>query len=99
MSYRIEYQWACLEISADIAMGLQEPHYVVAIEGGDNNLTTRDRNGRERRVRDWEIGMIGTRSQVMTQAAYYGQACDTARPAPTWLGSGGCWPTRFVASV
>lgn len=77
MSYRIEYQWACLELTSSLVPGLKESQFIVAIEGGTNNLCSRDwRTGRERRHREWEVGMFGTRKQVLDQTAYYGQVCD-----------------------
>ncbi len=41
-------------------LGAAEARFVIAIEGGPNNVTERSHTGRERRSRDWYIGMIGT---------------------------------------
>jgi hypothetical protein len=37
MSYRIEYQWGVFHVPAQ-QFGLVQDRYVVAIEGGDNNV-------------------------------------------------------------
>lgn len=61
MSYRIEYQWAAFAVAA-ASIGLAEDRYIVAIEGGDNNVyDTR----KHRRSRSWEVCMVGTRTQVL----------------------------------
>ncbi len=58
MSYRLEYQYAAYRVPA-AQIGQQEDRFVVAIEGGDNNV----RNSRTgKRARDWEVCMIGTAS-------------------------------------
>lgn len=37
MSYRLEYQYAAFRVPA-VQIGQQEDRFVVAIEGGDNNV-------------------------------------------------------------
>ena len=56
MSYRLEYQWGAFHVPAD-SLGLTQDRFIVAIEGGDNNV--RDaRTGK--RARSWDACMIGT---------------------------------------
>ena len=76
MSYRIEYQWVALAITPEQSPGLGEPRYVVAIEGGDNNLYTSVHGRSARRARSWDIGMIGTQTQVLRQATLFASACE-----------------------
>lgn len=75
MSTWIEYQLACFKLSA-AALGTSEDRFVVAIEAGPSNCTERDRFGRERRVRDWEVTMLGTRVQVLRKALRVGASCE-----------------------
>lgn len=75
MSYWIEYRAAAFVLPAD-ALGRAEPRFVIAIEGGPNNVTTVDRAGRERRARDWHLSMIGTRTQVLRQAVMAAACCE-----------------------
>jgi hypothetical protein len=72
MSYRLEYQWGAFHIPAD-ALGLAQDRFIVAIEGGDNNVRE-TKTGR--RVRSWDACMIGTAEQVLKQAVYYAGACE-----------------------
>lgn len=72
MSYRIEYQWAVFTI-AGAPLGLSEDRFIVAIEGGDNNV--RDaRTGK--RARSWEACMVGTHNQVLRQAVNFSGSCE-----------------------
>ncbi len=70
MSYRIEYQFA---VFVDDSTATRR--YVVAIEGGDNNLYE-NRSGR--RVRHWESTMLGTETTVLKRAVYFAAACRVA---------------------
>jgi len=75
MSTWIEYQVACFRLSA-ADLGAKEDRYAVAIEAGPSNVTEKGPTGRERRVRDWEIGMLGTRNQVLRRALVVGASCE-----------------------
>lgn len=71
MSYRLEYQYAAFAHVMPNA-----PHdlrYVIGVEGGDNNLYE-SRSGK--RVRSWTVCMLGTPTQVLKQAVYFGGACE-----------------------
>ncbi|HEY0847319.1 MAG TPA: hypothetical protein VGE12_18265 [Noviherbaspirillum sp.] len=72
MSYRLEYQWGAFHIPAD-ALGLAHDRFIVAIEGGDNNVR-QTKTGK--RVRSWDACMIGTAEQVVQQAVYVAGACE-----------------------
>jgi hypothetical protein len=72
MSYTIEYQHRAFRIDLP---GASVPRFAVAIEAGSNNCYS-VRNGIERRSRDWELGMLGTRQQVMRQAVQAASNCE-----------------------
>lgn len=73
MSYRIEYQYHVFRVPS-AETGLPQDRFVIAVEGGDNNLyETAARNSR--RVRSWGATMIGTADQVLKQAVYFAGAC------------------------
>lgn len=72
MSYRLEYQWGAFHIPA-ASLGLAEDRFVIAIEGGDNNVS-HARTGK--RARSWDACMIGTKVQVLRQAVYLAGSCD-----------------------
>jgi hypothetical protein len=72
MSYRLEYQWGAFHVSA-ASLGLDRDRFIVAIEGGDNNVR-QTKTGK--RVRSWDACMIGTAEQVLKQAVYYAGACE-----------------------
>jgi hypothetical protein len=72
MSYRIEYQWGAFHVPA-LQFGLDADRYVVAIEGGDNNVYNASNN---KRSRSWSVCMIGTKNQVLKQAVGFAAACD-----------------------
>lgn len=74
MSYWIEYQAACFRLEA-ARLGSSEDRFVIATEAGSNNLTERSAGGRERRVREWSISMLGTRQQVLRSALRTAAAC------------------------
>lgn len=75
MSHWIEYQ-ATAFVVPDGLGGLRGDRFIVAIEGGSNNLTERARSGRERCARDWYVGMIGTAQQVLTQTVRMAGDCE-----------------------
>jgi hypothetical protein len=95
MSYRIEYQWACLAITAEQSPGLTQPRFAIAIEGGDNNCYVQQR-GLGRRARDWNIGMIGTAHQVLRQATRFASSCETGMLKPQGRD---CSPEAYVARI
>jgi len=72
MSYRLEYQWAAFHIPVR-SLGFGADRYIVAIEGGDNNVR-HARTGK--RARSWDACMIGTAEQVLKQAVYFAGACE-----------------------
>jgi len=78
MSYRIEYQWAIYRLPASAT--LLEPRFVVAVEGGDNNVRVA-RTGK--RARSWDVCMIGTAHQVLKQAVYFAGACEGGSLKPS----------------
>lgn len=72
MSYRLEYQWVAFHV-AGAPLGLAQDRFIIAIEGGDNNV----RNARTgRRSRSWDACMVGTRNQVLRQAVYMAGCCE-----------------------
>lgn len=75
MSHWIEYQATAFVASEDL-LGVRGRRFIVAIEGGSNNLTERSRSGRERCVREWYVGMIGTEQQVLTQTVRMAGDCE-----------------------
>ena len=88
MSYRIEYQFA---VFVDDSTATRQ--YVVAIEGGDNNLYE-NRSGR--RVRHWEATMLGTETSVLKRAVYFAAACPGGGLKP--MGRD-CTPESYVARI
>lgn len=72
MSYRLEYRYSVYRVPAN-RHGLSEDRYVIAIEGGDNNLYE---SATGRRVRSWSVCMIGTKSQVLMQAVDFAADCE-----------------------
>lgn len=75
MSYWIEYQAAAFVVNA-ADLGLSEPRFALAIEGGSNNLTQTARNGREYRVREWYLSALGTYTQVLRHAVRIAADCE-----------------------
>lgn len=75
MSHLIEYQAECFVLPAGLH-GLKQTKFLIAIECGSNNLTETGRDGRERRVRDWGIAMLGSLDQVMRQTVATASACE-----------------------
>ena len=72
MSHRLEYQWTAFHVPA-ASLGMTDDRFVVAIEGGDNNVCDA-RTGK--RSRSWNVGMIGSRVQVLRQAVRVAGACE-----------------------
>lgn len=95
MSYRIEYQWTGLVLTAQTCPGLDEPRWVIAVEGGDNNCYV-EQHGRARRARDWEISMIGTERQVLRQATRWASACEGGMLKP---GGRDCSPEAYIGRI
>jgi hypothetical protein len=71
MSHRIEYQWEVFRVT--LPNREADERFVVAIEGGDNNLINTQTG---RCARRWEVGMIGTTTQVLKQAVEAAGACE-----------------------
>ncbi len=92
MSYRIEYQWTAFAI-AGAPLGLAEDRYVIAIEGGDNNVYDRYTS---KRSRDWEACMVGTRNQVLRQAVKFSGACESGCLKPHGQD---CTPERYIRRI
>jgi hypothetical protein len=86
MSYRIEYQWASfLERSA------RGDRFVIAIEGGDNNVWTGGK-----RARSWSVCMLGSADQVLRQAVYFAGACEGGGLKP---GGRNCSPEAYIRRI
>lgn len=92
MSYRIEYQWAAFMV-AGAPLGLAEDRYIVAIEGGDNNLYD---SLTDKRVRSWDACMVGTRTQVLRQAVYFAGACEGGSLKPRGRD---CTPESYIRRI
>lgn len=98
MSYRIEYRWLAFAVDgtgADTA----EPRFVVAVEGGDSNVTTRMWTGQrlvKRCARRWEVCMLGTARQVLRQAVEFAGACERGCLKP--LGRD-CSPEAYIGRI
>jgi hypothetical protein len=92
MSYRIEYQWASWKLAASPSLGGVD-RFVIAIEGGDNNL--RD-SVTGKRVRSWDVCMLGSREQVLRQAVDLAGACEGGSLKP---GSRNCTPEAYIRRI
>ncbi len=92
MSYRIEYQWTSWRLTACPDTGGVD-RFVVAIEGGDNNL--RD-TVTGKRARSWEVCMLGSAEQVLKQAVYFAGACEGGSLKP---GSRDCSPEAYIRRI
>ena len=92
MSYRIEYQWACWKLTAGPDTGGVD-RFVVAIEGGDNNLRDAVTG---KRARSWEVCMLGSAEQVLKQAVYFAGACEGGSLKP---GSRDCSPEAYIRRI
>ncbi len=87
MSYRLEYQYALF-----VDESAAKPRYVVAVEGGDNNLY--EHSGR--RVRDWDVSMLGCEATVLKRAVYYAGSCEGGSVKPFGRD---CRPETYVARI
>lgn len=67
MSYRIEYQWVALRTTV-----AGQERFVVAVEGGDNNI-----GDARRAARRWEACMMGSAQQVLKQAVLFAGSCES----------------------
>jgi len=86
MSYRIEYQWAAfLERTA------RGDRFVIAIEGGDNNVWTGSK-----RARSWSVCMLGSADQVLRQAVYFAGACEGGSLKPAGRD---CSPEAYIRRI
>jgi hypothetical protein len=92
MSYRIEYQWASWRLTAGPDTGGVD-RFVVAIEGGDNNLRDAVTG---KRARSWEVCMLGSAEQVLKQAVYFAGACEGGSLKP---GSRDCSPEAYIRRI
>jgi hypothetical protein len=92
MSHRLEYQWTAFHVPA-ASLGMTDDRFVIAIEGGDNNVCDA-RTGK--RSRSWNVGMIGSRAQVLRQAVRVAGACEGGSPQP--LGRR-CTPETYVRRI
>jgi hypothetical protein len=92
MSYRIEYQWASWKLTAGPDTGGVD-RFVVAIEGGDNNLRDAVTG---KRARSWEVCMLGSAEQVLKQAVYFAGACEGGSLKP---GSRDCSPEAYIRRI
>ena len=92
MSYRIEYQGACWRLPATPERGAVE-RFVVAIEGGDNNLRDAVTG---KRVRSWEVCMLGSAAHVLKTAVYFAAACEGGSLKPS---SRDCSPEAYIRRI
>lgn len=98
MSYRLEYQYCAFRIDP-VDANLDQPRFVVAVEGGDNNCYSRVRTGsgcRERRSRSWDVCMIGTARQVLKQAVNFAGACEGRSLQPQGKA---CSPEAYIGRI
>lgn len=86
MSYRIEYQWACFR-----EPGTHGDRFVVAIEGGDNNVWIGSK-----RARCWSVCMLGSADQVLRQTVYFAGACEGGGLKP---GGRDCSPEAYIRRI
>lgn len=92
MSYRIEYQWASWKLAARPELGGVD-RFVIAIEGGDNNLRDAMTG---KRVRSWDVCMLGSIEQVLRQAVDFAGACAGGSLKP---GSRDCTPEAYIRRI
>jgi hypothetical protein len=86
MSYRIEYQWVAYRETVNGG-----DRFVVAIEGGDNNVWTGSK-----RARSWSACMLGTADQVLRQAVYFAGACEGGSLKPAGRD---CTPEAYIRRI
>lgn len=92
MSYRIEYQWTAFVVDGE-SLGLSEDRFIVAIQGGDNNVYEADSG---RRARAWEACLVGTRTQVLRQTVYFAGACEGGGLKPHGRD---CTPESYIRRI
>lgn len=92
MSHRLEYQWTAFHVPA-ASLGMTDDRFVIAIEGGDNNVCDA-RTGK--RSRSWGVGMIGSRVQVLRQAVRVAGACEGGSLQPNGRR---CTPEAYVRRI
>ena len=86
MSYWIEYQWAAFRESTHSGA-----KFVVAIEGGSNNVWEKTK-----RARSWNVGMLGTADQVLRRAVHVAGACEDGGLAPSGRN---CSPEAYIRRI
>ena len=74
MSHTIEYQTACFVLPSGLR-GIHRTKFLIATERGSNNLYE-TQGGRERRVREWGIAMLGSLDEVMRQVVTTAASCE-----------------------
>lgn len=92
MSYRLEYQWLAWQVSGN-SLGLAQDRYVVAIEGGDNNLRDAVTG---KRARSWDVCMLGTRAAVLKSAVDFAGACEGGSLKPAGRD---CTPEAYIRRI
>ena len=92
MSHRLEFQWSAFHVPA-ASLGMTDDRFVIAIEGGDNNVCEA-RTGK--RSRSWNVGMIGSRVQVLRQAVRVAGACEGGSLQPHGRR---CTPEAYVRRI
>ena len=92
MSHRLEYQWTAFHVPA-ASLGMTDDRFVVAIEGGDNNVCDATTG---KRSRSWNVGMIGSRVQVLRQAVRVAGACEGGNLQPFGRR---CTPEAYVRRI
>ncbi len=92
MSYRLEYQWGAFHVPAK-PLGLTADRFIVAIEGGDNNVC-HSKTGK--RARSWDACMIGTKEQVLKQAVSFAGACEGGGLQPYGRN---CTPEAYIRRI
>jgi hypothetical protein len=90
MSYRLEYQYC---VFTHAMPNKQDVRFVVAVEGGDNNLYE---GASGKRVRSWDVCMLGTTAQVLKQAVYFAGPCEGGCLKP--FGKD-CKPESYIARI
>lgn len=90
MSYRLEYQYC---VFTHAIPNKEDVRFVVAVEGGDNNLYE---SASGKRVRSWDVCMLGTAAQVLKQAVYLAGSCEGGCLKP--FGKD-CKPESYIARI
>lgn len=92
MSYRLEYQWQAWQVAGS-SLGLSEDRFVVAIEGGDNNVRDAVTG---KRARSWDVCMLGTRAAVLKSAVDFAGACEGGSLKPAGRD---CTPEAYIRRI